>query len=347
MLVFDTNILLENQGSLYQSPPLDYNYMSARVGFRLKTLLKSVGWIHQASGDGLAAVSTTPGNGNDVLTHETSGANGFNISAWFVLQHPGSARQLCFQSADPLLPQWRLKYSFSAGFTGGAPDPVTTPSATDEQFILGGGADASPTYSNWLTYGGDLHGLYCHMAADDAAPYGFWLAGYPVHGDDYGSYPQFVGVFDPVINTSIQDSDPYVFYFSKNYYGTPLEDDLYQFYDVNNPAVHAFLGHGGPNEMWVPLAGVRIPPFIGTGPFSPINNKIDRYPVNYMLHANWSTDGSLPQGKRPSGFKGQSTLLHWCSQEFLGGQTLQVTTPRDAIVFGWLTLPWNGTLPRV
>ncbi len=67
--------------------------------FTLKTQLKAAGWVHQASGDGLAAFSTTPGNVNDQITSGGSGANGMdNARAWFVLQQPGGGpRQLCFQ----------------------------------------------------------------------------------------------------------------------------------------------------------------------------------------------------------------------------------------------------------
>jgi hypothetical protein len=347
MLVYDTNILLETQGDPYNNPPLAFNYMSARVGFRLKALLKSVGWVHQASGDGLAAFSMTPGNVNDVITTETAGANGMNPAAWFVLQQPGSARQLCFQIQDPALQQWRLKYSISAGFTGGTPGAFIAARATDEVFVLGGGADEAPSYDAWLTYnGGQLHATYCHMAADNAAPYGFWVTGYPVHGDDYGAYPQFIGMLDPVTPANPGDPDPYVFYFTKNQGGTALEDEPFQLYSYAQGAIQGYVDYGGPNQAWSPFVAPRVSPqTTGVGPFSFANNRIDRFPVVYMLETDWTTNNVY--GETPSGYKGRSSFLAWCSQEFLGGQTLQVSTPRDTIVFGWMTLPWNGTLPRV
>lgn len=44
----------------------------------------------------------------------------------------------------------RAKVSFRSGFSGGTPNITRTPSAADEQYILGGGTDASPTYTPFL-----------------------------------------------------------------------------------------------------------------------------------------------------------------------------------------------------
>jgi hypothetical protein len=61
-----------------------------------------------------------------------------NTTAWVRLQWPadaqGATREILLQrgNADTA---WSLYYSYSAGFTGGAPDATTRPTATDEQAI--------------------------------------------------------------------------------------------------------------------------------------------------------------------------------------------------------------------
>jgi hypothetical protein len=354
MLVFDTNILLEDEGNSSNTPPPNKSFQGARVGFRLKALLKSAGWIHQASGDGDGVFSTTLGNVNDVITHELSGPNGMNNDlAWFVLKHPGSARQLQFQIQGQAnnMSWWRIKYSFNAGFTGGTPSEFETSSATDQQFLMGGGTDAAPVFEPWLSYpyGSNKVGSICHMAADNAAPYGFWLAGYPIVG--IGTSPRMAAVFDPLVDTDPADPDPFGFYFSRNTH-EPWSEEFYQFSGStpnDQASAHGWFDKGGPNEAW---QGFAIAPLSGAtdvGPFNPANNKIDRFPMVYMVNAGWSIDYSRSPatGRFATGYKGRSTMMHWVAQKLPYGQVLQVSTPRDAIVIGWASLPWNGTLPRV
>lgn len=122
-MIFDTNFV-----------PATY----AEAVFRTKQLLKTAGWVHQASGDGLAAFSATPGNINDVIAAAGAGAGGMaNTNAWFVIKEPGSGtRQICYQRGLDNT-RWRVKYSVAAGFNGGTPSATTTPTATDEQFLAG------------------------------------------------------------------------------------------------------------------------------------------------------------------------------------------------------------------
>lgn len=332
MLIYDTNILLEAQGE-YPAPPFDKVWQAAEVAFHLKELLKTVGWVHQASGDGLALFSTTPGNVNDVLTTFVAGANGLNNPlAWFVLQHPASSRRLSFQFQGVVTPYWRIKYSLSAGFTGGTPSATQTPSAVDEKFLMGSGTDAAPNFEPWL-YFSSPDGVICHMAADNAAPYGFYMVGYEVNQGT--SSPLFGAVFDPLVDTVAGDLDPYAFYFTNNQGNTPFREDPYSY----GEAMHAWMDLGKPHAAWLSFVTPRNPPSTGVGPFNFVNNKIDRTPMYYLRSGSFAPAAS--------GWKGRSTMMHWVGQEFRCGQTLQVVTPRDAIVVGWVMLPWNGTLPKV
>lgn len=75
--------------------------------------------------------------------------------------------------------QWRIKYSARAGFTLGTPGPSQTPSATDEQIILGGGTDAAPTYGTFLPSDGSYRAQLCFYDEGPFIP-GFYLVTYPL-----------------------------------------------------------------------------------------------------------------------------------------------------------------------
>ena len=72
---------------------------------------------------------------------------------------------------------WRIKYSASAGFVGGSPSNVQTPSATDEQILLSGGTDAAPTYTGLL--GTDNTYRANHIVGDASVGYSFLFDTFP------------------------------------------------------------------------------------------------------------------------------------------------------------------------
>jgi len=74
--------------------------------------------------------------------------------------------------------QWRIYYSARAGFTGGTPGPTQTPSAIDEQPILGGGTDAAPTFGTLLPPDGTYR-AQIHVYEDGLQP-GLYLVTYPI-----------------------------------------------------------------------------------------------------------------------------------------------------------------------
>ena len=102
--------------------------------------------------------------------------------AWFVAQGKGwydtnvvYYTQICFQTDGGR--GLRVKVSPRAGFTGGTPGLVRTPSAVDEQYLLGGGTDASPTYTNYFkTIPGRMQGWVSEVNE------GQWFATYDAGG---------------------------------------------------------------------------------------------------------------------------------------------------------------------
>lgn len=121
----------------------------ARSFYDLKEGLKSLGWTVASSGDGLGLYSAV----GDIITVRGNGAGGVNNRAWVLLiphtpsiTYAGITVQITDGAVDDSVAviDFRTKFSATAGFTGGAPDFETTPSATDE-LVLGGGSDAAPT----------------------------------------------------------------------------------------------------------------------------------------------------------------------------------------------------------
>jgi hypothetical protein len=175
MLTFQTNQLpLNNYGVMYE----------------LLTNLVAAGWQIVSSGDGLSAYSSS---GNVFSNGFASGANGLgNTRAWFRAQAPlfsGVHRELVVQmgATGNLV---RVKYSPAAGFVGGAPSANTVPSATDEGVITGGGTDASPTFTSYIS--GPNGAMRAQYAMGDASiGYSFCMIAYEVGTGPIGNISVF------------------------------------------------------------------------------------------------------------------------------------------------------------
>lgn len=135
-------------GFQYHLPTTLGNNASCRAFYDVKEALKTAGWTVASSGDGLAAFSAV----GDVIVVRGDGAGGVNDRAWVrLVPHAGSTFEIILQAiagftaASITVITQRWKVSAAAGFTGGAPNATTAPSATDEFEIYGGGTDAAPT----------------------------------------------------------------------------------------------------------------------------------------------------------------------------------------------------------
>lgn len=105
-----------------------------------------------------------------------------NANAWYVLRWPGVIdidvlyyTEMCVQTNGTT--GLRVKISYRSGFTGGTPSPTQTPSAVDEQYLWGGGTDASPTFTNfWAANGQRQQGYSSESNAN------CWFGEYPIGG---------------------------------------------------------------------------------------------------------------------------------------------------------------------
>jgi len=188
----------------------------AAAMFILKTQLKTAGWTVTKSSDG-----TTYNASADQIDNGTSAVNGMDRAyAWFVIQMPGCSRSFCIQrnssTAANSSNSWRIKYSKIAGFATGSPSATQTPTATDEEVLLGNakGGDAAPTFNIIAPVScfGDGGTFRFNCFADNAAPYGFmswsWQNTTGFTGHAFG--------IDPLQAAVAIDTDPYVVHATAN-----------------------------------------------------------------------------------------------------------------------------------
>jgi hypothetical protein len=108
------------------------------------------GWTCPLSSDGYSDY----GNSNQI-TSDGYGPHGFaNPGAWCVLNKTIGTQQYQFCLQTDGYMGLRLKYS-KLGFNNGLGNLTETPGATDQQILLGGGTDTTPTYQQIL--GGTLN----------------------------------------------------------------------------------------------------------------------------------------------------------------------------------------------
>jgi len=336
--------------------------------FRIKEFLKSIGWIHQASGDGGSLVSTTAGNANDKITgYATTGAGNWGLgSGWIRLRMPTGNREILMtRSTDTA---WLISYSYNAGFTGGSPSATVPPTASDQQGIN----NTLPNTMSAVTIFSVPERQRLNIIADNAAPYGVLAFGF------HGSYstnasPVFSLVIDPVTNTAAEDVDPYVFYNSVDL-GTAVSDisnfqpnssgstnvarawfkssaTTMQFATVYM-YTYVTYGSGFSVNTWValhqPQSNSHIARSIGANPYT---GKMNFFPVIWGRPPNvpvsggnavYSTLGGST-GYLGVGFKGVSSFFKYPTCALSNGVLLSETTAGDRLVVGQFVVPWNNT----
>lgn len=310
--------------------------------FNLKTLLKAQGWTVPRSSDG-----TTYNSTGDQISTGASGANGMdNARAWFVIQAQGAThRQFCFQRQNTVgvntSYQWRVKYSKTAGFTGGSPAATVTPSAADEQVLLGAGTDASPTFAALFATtadGGFRHNLF----ADGYNACSFaWVntTGIPTHGF----------LFEPTVTPPAADVDPVVIYIngiiSASANGGVAGTGCFQYESFirNNTKFFGYIPGGAwsTNMNGLALMASNAGTYKLVAPAG-MNADADTKDEAYTVPlANFTTGTNLGD------WKGFSTNLAWSSVARATATTLTVSTTRDRVVVCDVSLPWDGSVPTV
>jgi hypothetical protein len=214
--------------------------------WKAKQHLVANGYSVIGSGDGLAAYSAV----GDVL----ASAADINDRAWFRLAHPDGQRETMIQAVTVAWPpKARIKYSYSAGFTGGSPSANRTPSATDEEMVKwGGGSDASPIGQGWWHFEGYNAGDYLWGAVETEAPYRFWFRSVPASAPASGG---FCWIWDKVsVPAGFTDDDPYVWVMVNDNVSDVLAYVGSTRVYGDGPNAYGFYNKGGANEDWTNFA---------------------------------------------------------------------------------------------
>jgi hypothetical protein len=317
----------------------------AETIFRLKAALKTAGWTVTMSSDG-----TTYNATGDQITTATTGAGGMNNArAWFVIQSPGTpTRQLSFQRQSTTGANsahlWRVKYSATAGFTGGSPAATVVSSATDEKVLSGGGTDASPTFTQILS---TTDGSYrMNVAAGGSSElYGFYLI-----TNTTGAATLTYGIYvDPMETATYPalDVDPCVVcvagsanqVFSSTVINVTTQTTIIQGY------AYSWLKRGLSGEAFVN---------VGFSNYATDSSAVV-FPLAGGQNAHTGYDDLLPLvwmrpavRTAPTGYKGVSKQFKLVSTSRANGDTLSVVTSKDYLLASSnaapsFALPWNGT----
>jgi hypothetical protein len=310
----------------------DQVYADSNVGYDqflidFKNNLKTAGWTCPAAGNG-----ATWGWNYDVTAWGGSYGDG-----WIVFKQPaavnGVQRQWLFKRNWAYRSQWDyIRYSYSAGFTGGSPNANTPPTASDSVDV------SAPSYGKFLhiSTGGSNR---VQMFADNAPPYSFGYWSHPLGG---GAATNFF-CMDPLLPDTYPsaDTDPYVFYFSHTYnltiFGTQFNDPTAQYcakaYFNKGLASAAFANC--PGLLLKDNAGIVVPSALGPNPYTGTD---EVFPVFY---------GRRLGAGAPVGFKGQSSLFLYSGTPRNTSDTLTLLTTRDRYyIANGVSVPWDGTEPN-
>ncbi len=177
--------------------------------YALVAALVTAGWVKQMDSDG-----TTYSSSGVQVTSGAAGAGGLgNTSAWIRLKHPTQVWEITIQRGTTNL-LWRVKFGRTA-FSGGSPAATVTPnvaSAANEVIVVGGGTDASPTYS---TTNHTDNTYKTEIAVGGAAENYGWSM---VHMTNTTAVSNHMFTFSPTISGTYvaSDTDPYVICFNTN-----------------------------------------------------------------------------------------------------------------------------------
>lgn len=316
------------------------------------TQLLVSGWTKIRDADGTTYSST----GVQVTTG-ASGAGGLgNALAWFVLRDPGSRRQLCFQKASANNTQWRIKFSESAGFSGGSPSGTQVPSATDEQVVLGSGTDASPTMAT--LFQADA-GYRFHVVSESAV-----VTGSNVYMFWFGTSTLVTGVCETLFlldglrsgTYDSTDTSPMILWCSYNATNGPL----YTWFGVSTPVsannCKAWFKHGLSGSGWQAVVGSAFGAAAVGYPMPSTSGSVGQW-------ANDSYEGGIEiffarptNNSTPNGPKGASAHLKHCFYPRDFPHTFGYNTADPYVYWGKangvtgipILLPWIvGTAPTI
>ncbi len=331
----------------------------ATAMWTLISTLVSAGWTQQDSSDGtIHSAGQVTGGGTS--THGLG-----NNSAWVRLSAPAvnggsvanQTREITIQrgTADR---DWRIKYSASATFSGGAAAATVTPDSADEIFMLGGGTSAAPTYTvSWMPANA---GYRWHVACGGSTEFYSFCAWCVTSGSTTlgsglfldvratGSFPS--SDVDPAVvyaSTAASYGEATVFANTGGNITTVTAPCLARAWmgatsaagasTTSNSVNVAMLSYGGTVAM-VMGGGVTV----GTNPFSS---------KDALLPAWWMRRGASTP---PVGVKGASTLFQYGSVLRTVMDTIDTVSAgsKDKCFVGTSTTstiwqPWSGATPTI
>lgn len=315
-----------------ESPPNSGLLAQSRM-FYFKNLLKSAGWSVTSSGDGISVYSST----GDILTGLSTGASGIaNNRSWFAIRSPDLANSFVFQNtvAGGTTGQWRIKWSPGGTFnTGGS--ATTSRSASNEVVVVGGGTNSSPTGTSF----GTNSNVIMLAVASNTSPYTFWsvtrassfyfdslVSCFSGDASPYVWVDDLAGPFDAVRGTfpspGISPSFSSKFFAPSATPTTLISSSTYRYGFGGGDLVGAQQYSSGWNAQL--SGGVAPDPLSGADILSP---------VAYL------TSLTSP------GWKGLSQSIYWRGAMRSSGSTHTLYTLRDRIYMGYLSLPWDGSVP--
>jgi len=308
-------------------------YLIGTALFNLKECMKQAGWTVIACGTGSGGASYTDDVGPRITEAVIHGTN----YCWWAIQAPTGGKVLVFQRGD-YRQVWRVKTIYADGITGG--DADTTPSAVSaakEYVILGGGTDASPTFTDM---GNNENDHVAHVACDNASPYSFYVASYRPGTLVTGMGPLLM---DGVSDGASGDVDPCVYYMKGGY-------DAYNWRRNTTLTawnVKAWAKNGSLTwTKWYSYSGFLVG-YAGTMSSSgmPLNMGVNMWSTNdQYTPVLWGT----PSYGGVSQYKGMSGVLKFTGTDRTCGSTRTITTTMDHIQIGEYLLPWDGaTTPLV
>jgi hypothetical protein len=242
----------------------------------------------------------------------------------------GVTREYTFQRGTTNV-AWRIKYSYSAGFTGGSPGATQTPSATDEQTLFGGGTDAAPSFST--LFGTDAGYRFNVIAGGSAEGYVFFAFGFPNGGGTPTNYMFIERMSTGSFPTS--NVEPYVMKFANS---SPTVSEITS--TTIGPKGWLAKGLAGEGFVFIPADSMTdntstMQKALGANSYTGID---DLLPI---LYARRSALGA------PSGYMGIGSMLRYPSTTRTTGDTYTISSTRDRIVVGDVVVPWDGSTPTI
>jgi hypothetical protein len=276
------------------------------------------GWTIPRSSDG-----TTGGDGDHIASWSDLGQYVDNVSeSWFVLRDPAAGRELLWWRTNSNDAYWNCYESPSAGFTGG--DEGHEPTATDTVGI------------HWSVQISSVPAgtpSMLHMAADDAAPYG-WYAWLHLAGNFATTSGGYMMI--PMdAHQAAGDTDPVVFYanmddngFSTTYLS---RDDVGLASGMCRGIVPGTTSMQTIPALWMDNGGsLFVPRYVRQD----ANFADLAFPIVFSRQASLATPG----------YKGVTTFVRW---EGVNRASGEVWADKSRICVADLSLPWDGvTVPR-